>query len=217
MKRRHEVRWLILLAISAWPVLPASSWSLARAQEPAEVSAADTAARTAFEAGRRAYDHGSFAEALAQFERANALSPRPELLYNIGRAADSDGQSARAITAYTSYLDGSPNADNRAFVQARLEKMRSLEILRASPQAAGSGLPSVAASTPSTTTNGSAEPLAALHHDDDFPKPYWKRAWFWTAAGAVVVAGLTAGLLATRHHDPKRSAADAYVVTPEAR
>lgn len=81
-------------------------------------------AREAFEAGREAYEHGQFAEALAHFEHAYALSARPQLLFNIGRAADSDGQAERAITAYSSYLEASSEADNVEFVKARLDKLR---------------------------------------------------------------------------------------------
>jgi tetratricopeptide (TPR) repeat protein len=91
------------------------------------VGTAETDARAAFEQGRAAYERGAFGEALAHFERAQALSPRAELLYNIARSADSDGQTARAMSAYSAYLEAYPTAQNRAFVKARLEKVRALE------------------------------------------------------------------------------------------
>lgn len=97
---------------------------------PPEVDAqaatdADAAARQAFEAGSSAYDRGRFTEALTQFEKAYALSPRPKLLFNIGRAADSDGKSERAIEAYEAYLRAFPQADNREFVEGRLARLRA--------------------------------------------------------------------------------------------
>ena len=86
-----------------------------------------------FEAGRDAYDQGDFAKALTHFERAHAQSGRVELLFNIGRAADSDGQARRAIEAYEAYLTASPNATNTNFVRSRISKMRGLERSQARP------------------------------------------------------------------------------------
>ena len=66
--------------------------------QPAPIAAQspdDADARRAFEAGRDAYDHGAFAEALTHYERAYVLSHRPGLLFNIARAADSDGRADR--------------------------------------------------------------------------------------------------------------------------
>jgi len=185
-----------------------------RADGPSSGSDTDAAARSAFEAGRQAYDHGAFAEALAHHERAYALSRRAELLFNIGRAADSDGQPGRAIAAYSSYLDAFPGAENGDFVRARLEKMRALE--RSGSAAQASPLPTVASAMPAEHGAPLADSSAALPaRDGDPPRPFWKRVWFWSVVGAVVVGGVTAGAIAaTRAQDPTRSAADQYVFTP---
>jgi len=221
MMRAHRRR--------SWPALVLCMWLgllghalVAHAQEggPAP-SETDAAARRAFEAGRDAYDHGAFAEALGYFERAQSLRPSPELLYNVGRAADSDGQSSRAITAYTSYLTTYPDAGNRDFVRARLDKMRALE--RAKHGAGGSAAASSApAALPSVTQaeraqSGSAFFAGQPGHDDAVQpqRPVWKRAWFWVAIGAVVAGGVVAAAVATRGSDPQRAEADAYVFTAE--
>lgn len=91
----------------------------------------DIEARRAFEQGRDAYDHGLFGEALAHFEHAYQLSLRPKLLFNIARAADSDGQHGRAIEAYGLYLERMQDAENREFATARLRKLRELSDARA--------------------------------------------------------------------------------------
>lgn len=96
----------------------------AEAQANSAVSKADAEAKAAFAAGRDAYDRGRFAEALRGFERAYELSGHPKLLFNIGRAAESDGKNARAIEAYERYLQSVPQADNREFVEGRLSKLR---------------------------------------------------------------------------------------------
>jgi tetratricopeptide (TPR) repeat protein len=192
---------------------------LVRAEDGSRASDPDAAARSAFLAGRQAYDHGAFAEAVTLFESAYALSPRPELLFNIGRAADADGQSAHAIAVYTAYLEALPAAENRDFVLSRLEKMRALESLRSASAAQAAPLPTVAAAMPTD----SAQPVTTSfappkERDDDAPRPFWRRLWFWSVVGAVAASGVTAGVIAaTREQDPKRAEADWYVVTPELR
>ncbi|MDB4985506.1 MAG: hypothetical protein JWN04_684 [Myxococcaceae bacterium] len=109
--------------------------SLARANtaiaEPAPknaqaMSELDRQARSIFDAGLQAYDNGEFDKALTAFERAYQTSPRPKLLYNIGRAAEGDAQYARALAAYTAYLQEVPVGENRVFTESRIAKMRSL-------------------------------------------------------------------------------------------
>jgi hypothetical protein len=85
----------------------------------------DPAARQAFEDGRTFYDHGRFADALRKFQESYAISNNPKLLFNIGRAADSDGELKQAHDAYTAYLQRLPDADNREFVEARLAKLKA--------------------------------------------------------------------------------------------
>jgi tetratricopeptide (TPR) repeat protein len=190
----------------------AAARNVVRAQANAASDDADVRARRAFEAGRDAYDHGSFTAALAHFEQAYTLRPSPELLYNVGRAADSDGQPSRAIAAYSAYLEAYPSAENRDFVHARLDKMRALERTKAA-------LPTVAQSTPSEPGLAVAPNAAALarRRDDEPARPVWKRAWFWTTAGVLVAGGVLAGVLAARPADPQRATADEYVVVPGAR
>lgn len=225
-------------------VLLSVLWLTVAAQKPATAqekpAAADTDARArrAFEAGRDAYDHGSFTAALAHFEEAYALRPSPELLYNVGRAADSDGQPSRAIAAYSSYLEAYPNAENRDFVHARLEKMRVLERAHsslagasstsrgaASEQRSGAAtqplpgaatLPSVALGAGPEQDSTSAAALPARRADET-TRPVWKRAWFWTTAAVLVAGGVVAGVLASRPRDPQRAAADEYVFVPGVR
>jgi tetratricopeptide (TPR) repeat protein len=124
-------------------------------------------ARAAFEQGRAAYERGAFGEALAHFERAQARSPRAELLYNIARSADSDGQTARALSAYSAYLEAYPTAQNREFVKARLEKVRAREQERqasrglqpATPTPAPLAAPPPPDASPSVPKNSPADAL----------------------------------------------------------
>jgi hypothetical protein len=125
---RSRVRGRRAIAILGGLVLPL--WLGALVCAPLVVHAqpgasqADPAARAAFEEGRTFYDHGRFADALRKFQESYALSNNPKLLFNIGRAADSEGDHAQAVDAYTAYLQRVPDAENREFVEARLAKLR---------------------------------------------------------------------------------------------
>jgi tetratricopeptide (TPR) repeat protein len=76
----------------------------------------DREARFLFEAGRTAYDAGRYREALAHFQGAYDLSLRPQLLYNVGQAADRLRQDEVALDAFERYLSALPVADNRPAV-----------------------------------------------------------------------------------------------------
>jgi tetratricopeptide (TPR) repeat protein len=194
--------------------------SVARADAPTPEG------RAAFEAGRDAYEAGRFEEALVQYERAYALSPHPNLLYNIARAADSDGQTERAIQAYEAFLSSKPNAENGDFARARLAKLRASQPPAAAPVSppapapvAAPGIARVQAPAPGPQRALQAAPssiaVQPLQQRDDTARPLYKNPWLWTAVGVVVVGGVVAGaVLATRDDGPSRANADIYVMTP---
>ncbi|MBK6580146.1 MAG: tetratricopeptide repeat protein [Sandaracinaceae bacterium] len=122
---------LVFVAGLAWtPTLQAQAVSPATDNEEE--------ARALFIAGRSAFDQGRFEEALSHFKRSYELSGRPELLYNIGTAADRVGRLEEAITAFRSYLEGSPDSPRRPQIEARLEVLdQQLANQRALEQRAG--------------------------------------------------------------------------------
>lgn len=95
-------------------LVPASG--AAQTSDPAR----DAEARQHFMAGRDAFSRGDFATASSEFERAYALSRRPQLLYNIGRAYQEQLRLEDAHRAFQHYLDAVPNAPDRAEVEGRL-------------------------------------------------------------------------------------------------
>ncbi|MGE0787254.1 MAG: hypothetical protein AB7S26_16400 [Sandaracinaceae bacterium] len=113
------LRLALVLALA----LVASTAGLARAQDDAVV-AHDDEAHALFEAGVAALAAGRFDEAYDRFQRAHELSGRPEMLYNVGAAADRAGRDADALVAYEAFLASLPHAENLAFVQARIAVLR---------------------------------------------------------------------------------------------
>lgn len=89
------------------------------AAQPAD-PARDAEARVHFQAGRDAFARGDFSSAATEFERAYALSRRPQLLYNIGRAYQEQLRLEEASRAFQRYLDALPDAPDRAEVEGRL-------------------------------------------------------------------------------------------------
>jgi tetratricopeptide (TPR) repeat protein len=85
---------------------------------------AEANARRLYGAGSAAYDEHRYEDALAYFEEAYAITPRPLLLYNIGLAAEHAGNRARAIEALEQYLAAQPDAENRVEVESRLSVLR---------------------------------------------------------------------------------------------
>jgi tetratricopeptide (TPR) repeat protein len=84
----------------------------------------DEEARSLYDAGAIAFDHGRFENALDYFERAHALSKRPQLLFNIGVVADRLRMDQRALQAFEQYLQQVPDGAEAANVRARIEVLR---------------------------------------------------------------------------------------------
>lgn len=97
-------------------------------------SAADAEAHARFEAGRAAMAAGRPEDALADFSRAYELSSRPELLYNIGVAADRVRRDDEALASFERYLAEMPpeQVQNRAEVEGRIAVLREAIAARTS-------------------------------------------------------------------------------------
>jgi tetratricopeptide (TPR) repeat protein len=99
---------------------------LARAQDD---RASDNDARAQFDVGRAAYDEGRFEDAAGAFRRAYVLSPRYQLLYNIGQAELRGGHDDRALGAFEGFLRQAPEDDpRRSEVQERAKVLRDMGV-----------------------------------------------------------------------------------------
>lgn len=91
---------------------------------PAASTAADGDARTLFTLGQSAFSEGRVEAALEYFQRAYDLSHRPELLFNIGHAADRLRDDRRALAAFEGFLRDVPDSPQRASTEVRVEVLR---------------------------------------------------------------------------------------------
>jgi tetratricopeptide (TPR) repeat protein len=181
----------------------------------AAVVFADTPARAAppsakaaaFAEGRRFYDVGEYAEALAAFKRAYLRFDDPTFLYNIAQCHRQLDQKQEALRAYRSYLRNLPNATNRDEVKrliAALETKIGDEESRAAapPPRPAAPTSEPAAAPPPVAAEPAPLPLPAAaapaptvvaRADRRVGTPLYKKWWLWTIVG-VAAAGAAAGI-----------------------
>jgi len=139
MNRLH-VQAGLALAVT----LSCASGSVVHAQDQGE----DSEARALFEAGRVAFDEGRFENALEYFQRSYELSRRPQLLYNIGSAADRLRRDREALEAFEAFLEAVPSSPNRAHVEGRIR------VLRQAQDQDGDAPAEATTTSPSTSSDG---------------------------------------------------------------
>ena len=81
-------------------------------------------AKQHFVDGRERYADGQFNEAADHFIKAYDLTHAPELLYNLARCYEHLGEKERAADQYEMYLRMSPDAEDRAEVEKKIEELR---------------------------------------------------------------------------------------------
>ena len=184
-------RFIAAIAVVFLSLAAASAQGQVQTRSPADSSASgssdskDQEARHIFESGRIAYDAGRYRDALDYFQRAYKMSNRPQLLFNIGQAADRLRMDGVALNAFEQYLRELPGASNSEHVEKRMTALR-LAIHR---DAAG----------PQTHPDLKVRPAAA---DSDVDSTRVDESsgtggvttkwWFWTAIGVGVAAIVTA-------------------------
>ena len=109
--------------------LAAGLWALPRPAFAQQAPVADESHGAAQDAHRHAlelFDRGHFAEALAEFKRAYALSPSFRILYNMGLSDVALGDALGAVEAFSNYLrEGGERipAQRRASVEAEIARL----------------------------------------------------------------------------------------------
>ncbi|HZS38936.1 MAG TPA: tetratricopeptide repeat protein [Polyangia bacterium] len=167
-------------------------------------------ARQHFEAGKSAFTAGNYPLAIREFKAAQALRPSPLLDYNIGLAHEQLGHAHVALKYYQRFLQGLPNAPNRAEVESRIARLERLVPLPAAeqppPDAQEAPPPELPNAPPPTAANANdpyaqlapqTSPQAQPPQAQPAPQaaaPAPKRSLWWVplvvVGGALVIAGL---------------------------
>ena len=153
----------------------------------------DAEARRVFDIAAAAFAGGRYAEALDHFEAAYRLSPRPQLLYNIGLAQDRLRQDRAAIASFERFLAEVPDTTKRVEVEGRLSALRD-STRRQEEREARSAI--------------ERDQLALDARDADLRArsagsgSVFTSPWFWLIVGVIVVGAGTATAVAVSTSDP---------------
>lgn len=179
--KRTELGFVLaLVALPVWAAAPGLP-----------VDPVEQRAREAATAGKKAFDAGDFEGAIRKYEEANAIKPAPALLFNLGQSHRRVKNVDAAIFYFRRYLETNPPIEQSMVVErlvTQLETERS-EARRLDIE-----------KTRLAAAEAEARKLelerSLLQTQTEVPAIY-KRWWFWTAAGVVVVgAGVGIGAYA---------------------
>ena len=199
----------VVLVAGAPQVASADGDPGANAQSPApkkkdDGCLRDTVCRTAYQKALALYDEGRYEEALSGFQGAYARRQMPWLLLNIGRTVQRLGRPKEAIGYYERYKKADPNIDpeTERRVNKYIEQAQALlentpaqpDLVAQNPtgnQQNPTGTPGLTMQPPQAPT--SPQPLnltpPAPAESQTLATPIYKKWWFWTIIGGVVVAG----------------------------
>jgi len=212
-----RVSWtkrLLLLLLLLTPV--SSSW----AQSKQDGCLKDTVCRDSYYKALKLYDEGKYVEALDGFQSAYSRRQMPWLLLNIGRTLQRLGRAQEAIAYYERYKKAELNID--AATLDRVNKyIEQAKALLESPSADPKPVQLSPGGSSGTTASGSGDakpdgdpnkpssgtglqpaatntlPQAAQGSGpatEQKTTPIYKKWWFWTIVGVVVVGGVAAGV-----------------------
>jgi tetratricopeptide (TPR) repeat protein len=123
MRRSRSLTWILSCSLAAAGVLPAPA--------PAQAEAADPSSRRLFllarkhyERGVVLYDAGNYAAARAAFEEAYRLSRLPDLLFNLGRVCEKQGDAQAAADYLGRFLQARPDAPDAPQIRADIARLR---------------------------------------------------------------------------------------------
>lgn len=156
--------------------------------------------------GRKAFDTGDFATAIARYEEAYKLKAAPGLLFNMGQCHRKTGELEKALSYFRRYLETNPPqaqatateqvvAEVKAQLDAEQERRRTEE--EAAQRAKADEL-RVAAARAEADAAAKKLQLELTRREQPPPPPITSRWWFWAGIAGVVVAGAaTATAVAT--------------------
>jgi tetratricopeptide (TPR) repeat protein len=111
----------ILTAVLVATLLVASSL-VANAAPRSPAAPAPIAQVDHYEAAKRLFARGAYADALEELRRAMSIAPRPEVLYSMAQTQRLLGDCASAIGSYRAFLAGQPGEPFAEYARLNIER-----------------------------------------------------------------------------------------------
>jgi tetratricopeptide (TPR) repeat protein len=160
-------------------------------------------AKQHYAAASKFYDLAEYEGALREFKEAYRAVEDPAFLFNIAQCHRKLGHAQDAITFYRNYLRRAPNAANKAEVEKRIAELERAPAAtepaprettpaadeRVAPLVLDLPAPATGKQPPADQTLVAAPSRGAPAAAEE--TPFYKRAWFWILAGAVVAGAAT--------------------------
>jgi hypothetical protein len=164
------------------------------------LTAGEQTARLHFQTGASYYETGNYADALREFQRAYAISQRPELFHNYSRCYEYLGDFANAVVYLRRYLQEVSTIDNRETLEVRLRNLEQRAAAAASTEAA-TDEPAPSAQAPSAPTPSAQAPSAPAPSTQAAggEAPIGAIVLFGVAGATLVAGGITGGLVLGEH------------------
>ncbi|MCK5795662.1 MAG: tetratricopeptide repeat protein [Deltaproteobacteria bacterium] len=145
-------------------------------------------ARRLYKKGQNYYKRGVFLRAAEIFKKGYTIDPRPAFLINAAQAYRQAKKPKLALEQYRKFLDVAPTSRLRPQVEGIVQELAG-EVGETSP----------AETSPGGTSPGDKPAPPFVQPDPpETPKPkvaasspFYKKWWFWTAVGVVVVGTAT--------------------------
>lgn len=218
-------RWALscALALGLLASLAHPRATMAAGESDATTGEGEQAARRHYAQGDAAFKAGRYDEALKEFEAGYAASRRPGFLLNMAHTERKLGHLREARALYKKYLLVDPTSKLRDETRAVIDELDSAladedraERDRQGRDVIGRGAAddaAVALAVPSS--GGTAVPKAppppadrptllqqsagpAMTEPEPESPPFYRRAWFWVAVGAIALTGAGAAIYLSR-------------------
>jgi tetratricopeptide (TPR) repeat protein len=162
-------------------------------------------ARAHYEQAVAHYNLDEYAPALAEFREAYRLKPDPSFLFNIAQCHRRLGENEAALDFYRKYLRSLPDAPNRADVERMIAELHAKEAAAQPEPAPPPATTPVATPTPAPPAPPRLEApppapdisLVVAPSPPPPSPPLYKRWWFWTGVGVIVVSAVVIGVVAS--------------------
>ncbi|HEY5921717.1 MAG TPA: hypothetical protein VIV11_08600 [Kofleriaceae bacterium] len=167
--------------------------------QPAPAQDPKVEAKRLFDEATERYRVGAFTQALAGYESAYALFKAPAFLFNIAQCHFQLQNWDRAVFFFEGYLRDQPEATNRALVEDLVREAKEREVAARQAEQRRLDLAKTRLEMEAKERERFNAELDLLNVHLNPDPPVYKKWWFWTVVGGVVVAGVaTTVALTTR-------------------